>query len=70
MKLFSTLDCARLLKIAEHKITYAHRHCGLAEPTYHVAGKRVYTEEDLERIAEHFDIGKAELKKAVEEVRS
>jgi DNA-binding transcriptional MerR regulator len=55
-QLYSITDLAKLLGVAEHRIHYAHR-CGkLAAPTFMVAGKRVYTESDLKRVAKHFDV--------------
>lgn len=55
-RLFSTNDCAKLLGIEEHRITYAQRKGALPEPQYFVAGKRIYTFSDLSQIAEYFGI--------------
>ena len=36
---------------AAHKIAYAHAQERLAEPQYRIAGKRIYTAEDVQRVA-------------------
>lgn len=54
--LFSTHDCAKLLGIEEHRITYAQRTRALPEPTFFVAGKRIYTAADLADIAKFFGL--------------
>lgn len=56
MELYSTIDCARLLGIAEHRIAYAHRSGHLKEPRHSIAGKRVYTQDDLSRLATYFQV--------------
>jgi hypothetical protein len=70
--LYSTHDCAKLLGIEEHRITYAQRKGTLPEPTFFVAGKRIYTADDLADIAEFFGLkpplsesGKTARRKAV-----
>lgn len=55
-KLYSTVDLSRLLGIQEHRITYAIRAGFVPEPSYKVANKRVFTQEDLRRVAEHFGV--------------
>lgn len=52
---FSTGEVARLLGIAQHKITYAHVTGKCPEPN-RFCGKRAYTSADLLRLAEHFAI--------------
>lgn len=53
---FSTTDLAKLIGVAEHRITYAHR-CGkLPEPEVKVAGKRIYTQADVKRVAKYFGV--------------
>ncbi len=55
-ELLSTIDVARRLGIAEHRISYAHR-CGkLAEPKHVVANKRIYTVADVSRVADYFGV--------------
>jgi DNA-binding transcriptional MerR regulator len=53
--LYSTIDCVRLLGIAEHRLLYAHRTGKLAEPD-RIANKRIYDEEDLKRVADYFNV--------------
>jgi DNA-binding transcriptional MerR regulator len=55
-ELFSIADAARLLGVEEHRIAYAHRVRGLEDATHKVAGKRVYTEADLHRLATYFKV--------------
>lgn len=55
-KLFSIADAARRLGVAESRISYAHRVRGLEDATHKVAGKRVYTEADLHRLAAYFKV--------------
>lgn len=57
-RLFSTTQIADRIGIAEHRITYAHRSGLLADAHYHVAGKRIYTAADLQRIAAYFGVKK------------
>ena len=52
---YSTLEVARLLGIKEHRLAYAHRTGTIPEPM-HVAGKRIYSSSDVERIAQYFGI--------------
>lgn len=55
-KHYSTIDLAKLIGVAEHRINYAHR-CGkLAEPDLKVANKRIYTEADAKRVAAYFGV--------------
>jgi len=55
-KLFSTVDVARRLGVAEHRIRYAIRSGQLAEPRWLVAGKSIFSDRDVRRIAEHFNV--------------
>ncbi len=64
--LFSINDCARLLGISESRISYAHRNGRLPDAEYFVAGKRIYTYDDLQRIAEFFGIEPPSVSEAVE----
>jgi DNA-binding transcriptional MerR regulator len=52
-QLYSTIDVARLLQVAEHRINYAHRAGKLPEPNV-IAGKRIYTTNDVARVREYF----------------
>lgn len=49
-------DVARLLGIKAHRIVYAVTSGHLPEPALRVGHKRVFTAEDLERIARHFHV--------------
>ena len=61
MELYSSADVARLLGIDESKIAYAHRSGKVDHPSYFVAGKRIYTQDDVVRVADHFGIDVKEL---------
>jgi DNA-binding transcriptional MerR regulator len=53
-QLFSIRDCGKVVGVAAHKIAYAHTQERLAEPQFRVAGKRIYTAEDVRRVAKYF----------------
>jgi len=53
-ELCSIRDVGRRLGIAPHQIAYAHAQERLPEPQYRIAGKRIYTAEDVQRVAEYF----------------
>ena len=53
-QLYSTIEAARLAGVTEFRLAYAHRAGHLAEPTYKIANKRIYTESDIERVAKYF----------------
>ncbi len=55
-QLYSTVDLARQLGIAEHRIAYAHRTGKLAQASYVIANRRVYTESDVNRVADFFGV--------------
>ena len=55
-QLYSIRDCADILTIEEHRICYAHRTGKLTEPTYFVAGKRIYSKADLRKVANYFGV--------------
>ena len=42
--------------VQEHRIAYAHRTFKLAEPKIRFAGKRVYSNADLRRMAAYFGV--------------
>lgn len=54
--LLSTKSVVRHLAIPEHRLVYAYRTGKLPEPTFLVAGRRVYTEEDVRRVASYFGV--------------
>jgi DNA-binding transcriptional MerR regulator len=53
-QLFSIRDCGKVVGVAAHKIAYAHTQERLPEPQYRIAGKRIYTAEDVQRVAAYF----------------
>jgi DNA-binding transcriptional MerR regulator len=53
-ELLSIRDVGRRLGIAPHQIAYAHSQEKLPEPQYRVAGKRIYTPADIEKVAAYF----------------
>jgi DNA-binding transcriptional MerR regulator len=53
-QLFSIRDCGKAVGVAPHQIAYAHAQERLAEPQYRVAGKRIYTAEDVAMVAKYF----------------
>jgi DNA-binding transcriptional MerR regulator len=53
-ELCSIRDVGRRLGIAPHRIGYAHAQEFLPEPQYRIAGKRIYTEADVQRVAVYF----------------
>ena len=54
-QLYSISDVARLLGVQEYRIQYAHRTAKVPSPEI-FAGRRAYSEADLERLAEHFKV--------------
>jgi DNA-binding transcriptional MerR regulator len=50
----SLKDAAALLGVKAYKIEYRLAHGLVAEPTMRVAGRRVFTSEDVQRLAKHF----------------
>jgi DNA-binding transcriptional MerR regulator len=55
-QLFSTGQVARLLGVPSYRIEYAHTNNGLGEPVQRVMNKRLYTLDDLRRVAKHFGV--------------
>ena len=53
-QLFSIRDCGKAVGVAAHKIAYAHVQGFLSEPRFWVGGHRIYTQEDLDRVAAYF----------------
>lgn len=54
IELLSIRDVGRRLGVAPHKIAYAHTQERLPEPRFRVAGKRIYTPNDFEKVAAYF----------------
>ncbi len=55
-ELLSLRDVGRRLGIAPHRIAYAHETGKLANVALWVAHKRVYTTDDVRRVAAYFEI--------------
>lgn len=55
-QLFSTGQVARLIGVPSYRIEYAHTHNKLDEPVQRVMNKRLYSLDDLRRVAQHFGI--------------
>ena len=53
-ELLSIRDVGKVVGVAPHQIAYAHSQERLPEPRYRVAGKRIYTGEDVQRVAAYF----------------
>jgi len=47
-------DVSLKLGVAVHVIQYAHASGKLAEPPLRLAGKRIYSKSDYDRVAEYF----------------
>lgn len=56
MHLFSLGDVSRIIGIPRHRIEYAIANGALQEPTLRLANKRVFTEQDVNQIAEYFGV--------------
>jgi DNA-binding transcriptional MerR regulator len=56
MNIYSTGQVAHLLNLKIHQLAYAHATGQVAEPPLRFLGKRVYTEADVRRVAEHFGL--------------
>jgi len=54
IELLSIRDVGRRLGVAPHQIAYAHVQERIPEPEYRVAGTRIYTPADVERVAAYF----------------
>jgi DNA-binding transcriptional MerR regulator len=55
-QIYSTGQVAALIGIQAHRIEYALTSGQLAEPAFRFLGKRVYTPNDVQRVADHFGI--------------
>lgn len=53
--LYTIADAARLMGIQEYRLQYAHRTGKVPSPAI-VAGRRLYTWADIERLAQHFGV--------------
>ena len=55
-QLFSIRDCGKLCSVPAHRIAYAHTQERLPEPALRVAGKRIYTWDDVLKVAAYFGV--------------
>ena len=55
-KLYLLNDVARLMKKRPHQITYAITSGLLPEPEMRIGGRRVFLDEDIQRIAKYFGL--------------
>jgi len=51
---YSLKDVARMLKLKPYQITYAFTVGLVAEPALRISNNRIFVEEDIERLREHF----------------
>lgn len=56
MQLLGLGDVSRLIGIARHKIEYAIANGAIPEPELRIANKRVFTTEDVQRVADYFGV--------------
>ncbi len=66
-KHFLLRDVARILKVKPYQIAYALSVNLVPEPELRISNKRIFQQEDIDRLAAHF---KVELKKKPTEARS
>jgi DNA-binding transcriptional MerR regulator len=52
----SLQDCARMLNVQSYKIQYAYAHRRVPEPQLRIAGRRLFTPDDVRRLAKHFGV--------------
>jgi DNA-binding transcriptional MerR regulator len=55
-KMYLLSDVARLMRKRPHQITYAITSGLLPEPKVRIGGRRVFQDEDIERIAQYFGV--------------
>ena len=55
-QLYSSGDVAARLKVPQYKILYAIENGMVADSSMRVGGKRIFSDEDLRRLAEHFQV--------------
>jgi len=56
---YSIAEVSRLLGVAEHRVNYAHRASKVPSPVI-FAGRRMYVQADIERLAQHFSVDLAQ----------
>lgn len=55
-KMYSLKDVAKLLEIRSHRVGYAVSSGAVPEPDLRLGNKRIFTSEDVNRLAEHFGV--------------
>lgn len=55
-KCFSLKDVARLLGVQSHRVGYALSSGAVPEPGQRLGNNRVFTADDVKRLAEHFGV--------------
>ena len=55
-KMYLLSDVARIVRKRPHQITYAITSGLLPEPKVRMGGRRVFQEDDIERIAQYFGV--------------
>ena len=55
-------DVARLLKVKPYRVTYVLTTGLVPEPTLRISNKRIFQEEDVRRLADHFGVALKEKK--------
>ena len=55
-KYYSLKDVARLLKVRSHRVGYAVSSGAIPEPDLRLGNKRIFSTEDVQRLAEHFSV--------------
>ena len=53
---WSLKDVARLLGVKAYRVEYVLAHEIIPEPVQKVSGRRIFSPEDLHRLAEHFKV--------------
>ena len=62
-------DVARLLKVKPYQIAYALSVGLVPEPELRISNKRIFEEEDVERLAKHFGVDLAKPGRKTHDVR-
>ena len=70
MEQMSLKDVARVLGVKAYRLQYVFAHGVVAEPSLRISGRRVFTLEDVRRLAEHFKVELPDAEPAAEAVVS
>lgn len=52
----TTAEVATLLHVAEHKLNYAMRTKSLPQPKLRMAGRKLFTNREIKKIADYFGV--------------